>query len=444
VVFQVADPWTTGCLRFALSSTIIVKNVAIGPVSHHNHIMKFRKSILPVSVAWIILITMSFLWNYSNATKERETIALETARSFFNLIVITRDWNSRHGGVYVPITEKTPPNPYLEDPKRDVQVDDALGLTKVNPAFMTRQISEIAEEREGIIFHITSLKPIRPENKPTLREVTFLREFESGTKERGLFIQEDSRTLFFFMAPLQTEKACLNCHSKQGYKEGDIRGGISVTIPFTTGIPLFSLLLGHVGIGLVGLIGILLAGRKLGKAYETIERQAAIDALTEIPNRQSFSDTMEREFKRSQREQAPLSIIMCDIDHFKEYNDSYGHSNGDLCLKKVAQAIRNSLKRAGDFCARYGGEEFVVILPNTSPDGAMRVAERMRLNVEEMGIAHKKSLPARIVTMSLGVATSQDTATLVSLEDLIKCADVALYRAKEQGRNQVQIFSKAA
>ena len=406
--------------------------------------MKFRKKIIPVSVAWIILITMSFLWNYANARKEQETIAFQTARSFFNLIVITRDWNSRHGGVYVPVTEKTLPNPYLDDSMRDIEVDDGLKLTKVNPAFMTRQISEIAEERNGIVFHITSLKPIRPENKPNLKEVTFLREFESGAKEKGLFVKEDSRTLFFFMAPLKTEEACLKCHSKQGYKEGDIRGGISVTLPFSMGIPLSSLSLGHIGIGLIGLVGIFVAGRRLSKAYETIERQAVIDALTEIPNRQSFSDTMEREFKRSQREQVPLSIIMCDIDHFKEYNDSYGHSNGDLCLKKVAQAIRNSLKRAGDFCARYGGEEFIVILPNTSPDGAMRVAERMRLNVEEMGIAHKKSLPAQIVTMSLGVATSEDTSSLVSLEELIRCADMALYKAKDLGRNQVQSFSEIA
>ncbi len=392
----------------------------------------------------MILITTSFVWNYTNAEKDRETIAFETARSFFNLIVITRDWNSRHGGVYVPVTDKTLPNPYLDDPMRDVQVDDALRLTKVNPAFMTRQISEIAEETSGIIFHITSLNPIRPENKPTPREVSYLRDFETGTKEKGLFLKQDSKPFFFYMAPLQTERACLKCHSKQGYKEGDIRGGISVTIPFTMGIPLSSLLLGHVGIGLVGLLGILGAGKKLGRAYETIERQAAIDALTEIPNRQSFSDTMEREFKRSQRERVPLSIIMCDIDHFKEYNDSYGHSNGDLCLKKVAQAIRNSLKRAGDFCARYGGEEFIVILPNTGPEGAMRVAERMRLNVEEMGIAHEKSLPARRVTISLGVATTKNTATLLSVEDLIKYADTALYRAKEQGRNQVRSFSETA
>lgn len=406
--------------------------------------MKFKKSIIPASLAWIILILLSFLWNYTNAEQERETIAFQTARSFFNLIVITRDWNSRHGGVYVPVTAKTLPNPYLEDPKRDVEVDEALTLTKVNPAFMTRQISEIAEERSGISFHITSLKPIRPENKPTLTELSFLREFERGTKERGLFVKEGSRTMFFFMAPLKTEKACLQCHAKQGYREGDIRGGISVTLPFSTGIPLSSLLLGHFAIGLIGLVGLFVAGRRLSKAYETIERQAVIDALTEIPNRQSFSETMEKEFKRSQRDRVPLSVIMCDIDHFKEYNDNYGHTQGDACLKKIAQTIRNSLKRAGDFCARYGGEEFIVILPNTSHDGAMRVAERIRSNVEEMGIVHKKSLPARVITVSLGAATLGDTATLHSLEQLIKYADRALYRAKEQGRNQVQFFSETA
>ena len=403
--------------------------------------MKFKKSIVPVSVAWMILITMSFMWNYTNAEEERETIAFQTARSFFDLIVITRDWNSRHGGVYVPVTDKTLPNPYLDDPKRDIRVDEALRLTKVNPAFMTRQISEIAEEMSGIIFHITSLNPIRPENKPTNREVSFLTDFERGTKERGLFVKEDSRMLFFFMAPLKTERACLQCHAKQGYKEGDIRGGISITLPFTMGTPLASLVLGHMGIGLIGLAGIFVGGSRLSKAYETIERQAVMDALTEIPNRQSFSDTMEREFRRSQRDRVPLSIIMCDIDHFKQYNDSYGHTQGDLCLKRIAQTIRNSLKRPGDFCARYGGEEFIVILPGTDPVGAMRVAERIRSRVEEMEIAHKKSLPARIVTLSLGVATSQDTATLVSLEELIQSADKALYKAKDQGRNQVQFFS---
>jgi len=406
--------------------------------------MKFKKNIILINALWIILIAISFLWNYTNAKKARETIAFQTARSFFNLIIIAREWNARHGGVYVPVTKNVLPNPYLDELMRDIEVDDSLKLTKVNPAFMTRQISEIAMERKGIKFHITSLKPIRPQNKPTAREEKFLKEFERGTKEKGLFIKEDSKTLFFYMAHLKTKKACLKCHSQHGYKEGDIRGGISVILPFSMAIPLFSLLLGHIGIGLVGFFGIVIAGGRLNKAYETIERQAVFDALTEIPNRQSFSETIVREFNRSQRDQTSLSIIMCDIDKFKAYNDTYGHSNGDLCLKKVAQAIKNSLERPGDFCARYGGEEFIVILPNTGLGGAMHIAERIRLNVEEMGIAHKKSLPAQIVTLSLGVAISEGTTTLVSFEELIKHADTALYKAKDQGRNQVQSFSEIA
>lgn len=174
-----------------------------------------------------------------------------------------------------------------------------------------------------------------------------------------------------------------------------------------------------------------------------LKRQAVFDALTGIPNHRGFLETISKEFKRSRRDQQPLSIIMCDIDNFKAYNDTYGHSSGDLCLKKVAQTINNTLKRPVDFCARYGGEEFVVILPNTALDGAMQLAEKIRLNIEGMGIKNKKSLPTQIVTLSLGVATSEDT-TLVSHEELIKCADMGLYKAKEQGRNQVQSFSEIA
>ena len=407
--------------------------------------MKIKKTILLFSFIWIMLIVISFFWNYRQLIKEQERIALVTGRSFFDQMIITRLWNARHGGVYVPVTEKTLPNPYLDVPMRDIDVNDNLKLTKVNPAFMTRQISEIdIEQQKGIQFHITSLKPIRPQNKATEREEAFLKDFEKGVKEAGRFTKEGSKASFFYMAPLKTEKPCLTCHAEQGYKVGDVRGGISIAFPFVMEIPLLSILLGHLLIGSVGLCGIIILGVNLNKAYLIIKRQSLFDTLTEMPNRRSFSETIVREFIRSQRDQKPLSIIMCDIDNFKAYNDSYGHNNGDVCLKKVAQGIKNSLKRPGDFCARYGGEEFIVILPDTVPDGAMHIAERIRLNIEEMGITHKKSLPAQIVTLSLGVATSEDTTTLVSYEKLIQYADMALYKAKDQGRNQVQSFSEVA
>jgi diguanylate cyclase (GGDEF)-like protein len=400
-----------------------------------------KKNIILIATVWIMVIAISFLWNYTAARKEQGRISLEISRSFFNQLMITRQWNANHGGLYVPVTEKTQPNPYIDVPMKNIEVYDSLKLTLVNPAYMTRQISEIAMEQEGVQFHITSLKPIRPQNKPTAREEKFLKEFERGVKEVGLVIREDSKTSFFYMVPLVTKKECLGCHAKQGYSEGDIRGGISVILPFTMVMPFSSLILGHVGIGLGGLFGIIVFGRRLTKAYETIKKQSMVDALTGIPNRRNFSETILREFKRSQREKEPLSVIMCDLDNFKAYNDSYGHSSGDLCLKKVAQMIKSSLKRPVDFCARYGGEEFVVILPNVALDGAMHVANKIRLNIEEMGIIHKKSLPKQIVTLSLGVATSED-ANLISHEELIKNADMALYKSKEQGRNQVQSFSK--
>ncbi len=132
---------------------------------------------------------------------------------------------------------------------------------------------------------------------------------------------------------------------------------------------------------------------------------------------------------------------MCDVDNFKAYNDTYGHGSGDQCLKKVAQMIKSSLERPGDFCARYGGEEFVVLLPNTALDGAMHIAEIVRSNIEEMGLLHEKSLPKQVVTLSLGVATSEGI-TFVTHEDLIKHADMALYKAKELGRNQTQSYNK--
>jgi diguanylate cyclase (GGDEF)-like protein len=146
------------------------------------------------------------------------------------------------------------------------------------------------------------------------------------------------------------------------------------------------------------------------------------------------------EFQRSKREKYPLSLIMCDIDNFKSYNDTYGHKKGDECLKTVAQVIDNTITRPGDFCARYGGEEFVVILPNTPPKGALNIAEEIRTNVQNMGIEHVKSLPLKVVSMSLGIATSE-VNTSISHEELVSRADKALYHAKGEGRNCVKAFN---
>lgn len=402
--------------------------------------MKIKRNTLIISILWALLLAASFVWNYTHTQKAQEQLALQTARSFFDHIIITRRWNAQHGGVYAPVSEATLPNPWLDTPLRDIKVNDSLTLTKINPAFMTRQIAEVAMAQEGIQFHITSLQPLRPENKATEQEKVFLKEFETGVKEAGLFIQHAEKTSFFYMAPLKTEKACLPCHEKQGYKEGDIRGGISLTLPFTQSAPFGALLLAHICIAITGLLGIFISGIRLDRAYSIIQRHAVIDSLTGISNRHRFSEHIVTEFERSNRVKGPLSVIMCDIDHFKRYNDTYGHSSGDICLRQVAQEIKKSLTRPGDFCARYGGEEFVVILPDTTHTGALHVAEKIRLNIIQLQILHEKSSPLAVVSLSLGVVTSTDQP-LTSHEDLLKNADTALYLAKANGRNRVESYT---
>ncbi len=397
--------------------------------------MKIKKNIITVNAVWVILIAISFLWNYTSAKEEQAKIAFQTAQAFFKQIVLTREWNADHGGVYAAVTPYNQANPYIKVPLRDIQVNNNIKLTKINPAYMTRQISEIANKRNGVQFHITSLKPIRPENQPTEWEKKALKAFNAGQKEIGEFGIDQSH-VFRYMAPLMTQKTCLQCHSGQGYEEGDIRGGISVTLPFIPQIPILPLALGHMGVGVIGLSLMIGFGLKLNTAYNTIRDQATIDALTGVANRRYFAERLLQEQRRCKRNNLPLSLIICDIDDFKSYNDTYGHIEGDKCLKQVADAIKHILKRPGDFCARYGGEEFVCILPNTTQEGALHIAENLRSYVESLKVHHKGSETHDYVTMSLGLATV--FSGTVSHEELIKEADKALYMAKEHGKNRVE------
>jgi diguanylate cyclase (GGDEF)-like protein len=174
----------------------------------------------------------------------------------------------------------------------------------------------------------------------------------------------------------------------------------------------------------------------LRKANRALYHQATTDALTGIPNRRSFDEYLEREWRRMVREKAPLSLIMCDIDLFKNYNDLYGHQGGDACLHAVAQAIQSGAVRPGDFVARYGGEEFVVVLPATPAKGALHIAEAIRKAVHRLRLPHGSSQVDNFVTLSLGVSSTLPSAESTP-EELLQVADAALYDAKQKGRNRV-------
>ncbi|MGB8686106.1 MAG: diguanylate cyclase [Microcoleus sp.] len=178
--------------------------------------------------------------------------------------------------------------------------------------------------------------------------------------------------------------------------------------------------------------------QQLETANQALQYLATYDSLTELKNRRCLNEYLDTEWRRLAREEAPLSLIMCDIDYFKLYNDTYGHQAGDECLRQVAGVLRSSLKRPADLVARYGGEEFVVVLPNTDIQGATRVAEFIRAEVQGLQIIHPKSAVSEYVTLSLGVACCIP-APHKPPETLIAIADEYLYRAKNEGRDRVSV-----
>jgi diguanylate cyclase (GGDEF)-like protein len=174
----------------------------------------------------------------------------------------------------------------------------------------------------------------------------------------------------------------------------------------------------------------------LKEANKALHRLATLDGLTQIANRRQLDERLHQEWERMKREQKPLSLILCDIDFFKLYNDAYGHQSGDNCLCAITQAIHVNVKRAGDLVARYGGEEFAVILPNTYGSQAVHVGELIRKKIIKLAIDHKNSPISPFVTLSLGVACLIPRRGLLPGQ-LVKGADEALYEAKRRGRNRV-------
>ncbi|MDE2439815.1 MAG: diguanylate cyclase [Betaproteobacteria bacterium] len=178
-------------------------------------------------------------------------------------------------------------------------------------------------------------------------------------------------------------------------------------------------------------------------AQMALQMQATMDGLTGIANRRSFDEKLEIEWSRAQRSGQPVALILADVDHFKRYNDHYGHQGGDACLKSVANILQREIFRPADLVARYGGEEFAFILPGTDLQGALTVAERLRADMERTALPHPASEVAPWVTLSMGVVSTVPGREMLSAW-LVAAADKALYQAKGGGRNRVAAIGEEA
>ena len=182
--------------------------------------------------------------------------------------------------------------------------------------------------------------------------------------------------------------------------------------------------------------------RELEAANEKLKALVNIDSLTGLENRRYFDEVLNIEIHRAARTDSPLSLLMCDIDYFKLYNDHYGHVKGDECLKKIARCFKNTFMRATDVPARFGGEEFAVILPDTELEEARQLSEKLGDSIHALKITHEASRAADHITISTGIACMQP-GQQVSCTTLIGMADEALYSAKAKGRNRIEIYADA-
>jgi len=244
-----------------------------------------KKKFLVLYLVWVAVIICTYFLTLSFSINFSKQIVLASSRAFFQEIAASRSWNSSHGGVYLIVSEKVQPNPYLEDSLRDLTTTNGIKLTKVNPAYMTRQISEIARKKNDILYHLTSLNPIRPKNKSDDWETKALKSFEEGVPELFEMVDRDTVKAFRYMAPLMVEQSCLNCHAKQGYSLGQIRGGISVTTPssdfyHTLGQIIITRSAIFLTLLITGLLGIFFFQRMVNKQFLIVEDQNK--ALTRV------------------------------------------------------------------------------------------------------------------------------------------------------------------
>jgi hypothetical protein len=257
------------------------------PVRPHAGRARFRIGPygLALGAVWTVIAAGSLGWNLAQVQISILQAARIQARTAFEKDILFRRWNASHGGVYVTVTPSSRPNPYLKAFERDIKTPSGRPLTLVNPAYMTRQVHELGTLESGVIGHITSLKPIRPGNAPDPWEAKALRSFNRGGREVSGVQARGGRDYLRLMRPLITERVCLPCHQAQGYRVGEVRGGISVSVPLA---PLtararhdrLGLIVSHAVLWLLGMLVLGIGVRHLGLRVK--ERQEAAEAREKL------------------------------------------------------------------------------------------------------------------------------------------------------------------
>lgn len=469
-------------MKYLYSATIFLQDTEVKlpmsePVRDNTQNGKPRTEqivFLILIAGWTLLacgLAVEAIWRINQRFDQRNEAEIS---AFLARDYALRHWILENGGVYVRESVKVPQNKYLSQvTEAAVTTTKGKRLVLVNGAYAMRLLTEQykVNNPEEIYVHATSMNPFRSTSAPDQWERASLRQMEANTTDKitGREIH-DGKTTLRSMVPLYAKQNCLECHGSKGFKLGDLIGGLSISLPLDKKLQrkqqqINRNLVQFGAIWLVGLMALLVARYELRKrsrardvaemglkkAFDEMEQRvlertaeltetaqklqsmALTDSLTSLNNRRYFLELLEAECKRSARHGNALSLLMIDLDHFKQINDEFGHPMGDKALKAFAQTLREVI-RAEDQAGRLGGEEFGVILPETAIDQALVLAERIRTAVVAINLPGQAS---RIkLTASIGAAQMQRRTE--TTENLLKRADEMLYLAKNKGRNRIE------
>lgn len=404
----------------------------------------FVRYIWLISALWTFVIGGSLFWNIVQIKQKTIEIGKIQAQISYEKDLFYRRWNSIHGGLYVPVTKDTLPNPYLSHvPERDIKTPSGKLLTLMNPAYMTRQANELIKKEQGFGGHITSLKPLRPENKPDSWEKKALEEFEQG-KDMVMSVENmEGENYFRVMHPFITEERCLKCHEAQGYKVGDIRGGISVSIPMA---PLYAiqqerihaLTIVHTVLWFLGISGLLFTRQRLKaseqkehKLVEELQSLSIKDDLTGLYNRRGILSMVTQQYSIAKRIQKTLMLVYIDLDGMKQINDIYGHQEGDNALIDTADILKITFRET-DIIARIGGDEFAVFGMVMEDKGLNIVTSRINEKLERhLGEYTARSTKSYRLSLSNGIAFA-DPEKPFSFDSMLSEADQNMYLQKQK------------
>lgn len=430
-----------------------------------------KRYVLLLGVIWTLVCVTVLVSHLREDYQGNLTNVQARATAMLQRDVLYRDWVANHGGVYVPVTESSPPNPYLDFlPERDVVTTDGRHLTLINPSYMTHQAFTMDNRLGKAVSKITSLKLINPENAPDPWEAGALLQLQQGRSQVSEVVDADGRPQLRTMRPFYVETSCLRCHAEQGYRIGEVRGGLSISIP----VPTFWAFLWKYGVfkvwllGLlwvVGLLGVALLGRRLHaqtcKAIEnkqqldhaemTLKFLSRHDGQTKLPNRFKFEEQLCEAFRVADASGDTIVVTALEIRNYKQIIDNFDHPVGDALFRMLAERMA-ALLTGHDSVARSGEDR--LLLSYTCRDGSLSTEELMQqlLVMASKSLVLEKHEVFPVVSMgsALYPHDARDAKRLVhlALSALTYCLDkkprgISIYSQalQEQARSRLEIES---